>query len=131
MKRVRWLQKFFDELQRDKTARTSSLFSFFFSVADKKLYEKQKKDITKAPGIKMLSEIKHFDGKANLKLSDHKLDLTKNIGRYVQNCQGLYTKLLLATEDTAKLMRLLSDSLSRNAAIYKELAVLHAQIEVG
>jgi len=129
-KRVGWMQKFFDELQRDKVLKSSDIFIAFFSIPDKPTFEKKKKEICKRQGPKTILDIPHFEGKANVAISSGKVNLAHNIANYVPNCQTLYDKLIKANEDTVKAMRLLAESYIREAEICKELSLSHATIQV-
>lgn len=129
MKRVTWLQKFFDELQRDKLLRSSDIFRFFFSTIQKPQFDARKKELTKIPAPKNILEHKHFKGVAQTGLSDKKLDVARNIGLYTQACQNLYAKIIVATDDTVKLIKLVSDAFARNAELFKEIAAIHSEIE--
>lgn len=55
--------------------------------------------------------------------------MAKTIGAYSQICQGLYSKLLVATADTVKLVQLVSEAFARNADLFREMAALHSEIE--
>ena len=130
MKRVKWLQQFFDELQRDQTLRSSEIFYLFFSLAQKTQFDSKKKDITKLPAPKTVFEMKHLKGKADAEVNEHKIRLCRNIGVYSQGGQNLYIQLLASTNNTVKVMQLLSDSLARNADLFKQVGLAHAMIEV-
>ena len=131
MKRVVWLSQFFTELQRDQTLRSSELFGFFLSAAQQSAFEGRKKEIvTKLPTPASVFEIRQLRGTATTGLSDQKLALATNVRNYTETCQTLYAQLLLANEDTTKVMRLLADALARNADIYRQMAIVHANIEV-
>ncbi len=129
-KRSLWLQQFFSELQRDKTLRSSDVFYCFFSLPQKPQFESRKKEMTKWPAPKSLLDLKHLTGKVQIGMSERKLKLAKNVNSYTLSCQSLYSQLLVATDSTTKVMMLLSDSLARNADLYKQFALLHAGVEV-
>ena len=129
-KRVAWLQKFFDEVQRDKMVRSIDFFVMFFSLPDRQAFEKRKKEIAKIPAPKVPQDIKHFGGKANVSVTAEKANLGRNIVTYGPLCQSLYEKLIKANEDTVKIMRVLAEAYSHEAEIYKDLSLVHASIEV-
>lgn len=129
-KRVGWMQKFFDELQRDKKLRSADFFSTFFSLKEKSAFEKSKKEISKLPSPKDVPEIKHFDGIAQVGVSAEKVLASRNISSYVPNCQSLYDKLAKANEETVKAMRFLEEAFIREADVFRELSLAHAAIQV-
>lgn len=110
--------------------RTSDLFLFFFSVTDKNVFEKKKKDITKFPAPKDITDVKHFDGKANVAVTKETITAGRAISSYVPLCQGLYDKLMKANEDTVKIMKVLVEAFNREAEIYRDLTLANASIDV-
>lgn len=65
----RLLQRFFSELQRDRTLRSSEITYYFLSLNEKVQFEKRIKEINKWPAPKKIAEIKHFDGKAKIEVT--------------------------------------------------------------
>lgn len=129
-KRVIWLQKFFDELQRDRLVRSIDFFVAFFSVGDRGAFERKKKEVSKLPNPRVPQEVKHFGGKVNVAVTEEKVVTGKNIASFAPLCQSLYDKLIKANEDTVKIMRVLAEAFNREADIYKDLAYAYASIEV-
>lgn len=129
-KRRKWLQQFFDELQRDKTLRSSEITYYFLSLKEVVQFEKKKKEFNQVPKIARISDIKHLEKKANIGLSNEKQYKAKNISQYVENCTQGYSKLNVSMDETVKALRTLSDCFSSNSKIFKEMAVLHASIDV-
>ena len=131
MKRVTWLSRFFVELQRDQTLRSCEIFSFFVSTVQQAQFDGRKKEIAaKLPSPQSVRDIRQLRGNAVVGLSDHKAGLARNVGAYTGSCSTLYSQLLFANDDTVKIMRLLADALARNADLYRQLAIAHANIEV-
>jgi hypothetical protein len=124
------LQKFFDELQRDKMLRSVSFFIAFLSMADNKAFEKKKKDLVKVPSPKDPQDIGHLGGQTSVGVTAEKVLAQRGISSWVPSCQGLYDKLIKANEETVKIMRALVESYNKQSEIYKELALSHASIEV-
>ncbi len=126
-----WLQKFFDELQRDKMVRSVEFFTAFFSVVDRGVFEKCKKEVAKLSTPRVPLGVKHMGGKANVSVTAEKVAAGKNISTFSILCQGLYDKLMKANDDTVKIMRVLSEAYNREADIYKDLACAYASIDVS
>jgi hypothetical protein len=129
MKRVSWIQKFIDELQRDKVLRSSDVFVFFFKTTQNAEFTAKKKEFQKMPGPKNYLEHKHMPGKTPTGLTFKKLEVANNLGNYTQDCLSLYNKIIVATDDTVKLMRCVSDAFVRNAELFKDMAILHSKID--
>ena len=129
-KRISWLQRFFDELLRDKVIRSLDIITFFFSLHDKERYEKMKKTMEKLATPKNISEIKHFEGKTTVSVTPEKVSLGKNLQRFANNAQGLYEKVMRANEDTTRVMQILITAFEHQAEAYKELAQAYVLIEV-
>lgn len=110
--------------------RSSDLFLYFFSVTDKVLFEKKKKDISKLPAPKDIYEVKHFEGKSAVSVTAERITTGKNITSYVPTTQILYDKLMKANDDTVKIMRVLVDAFNREADIYKDLTLANSAIGV-
>jgi hypothetical protein len=125
-----WLQKFFDELLRDKVVRSLDFVILFFSMHDKGKYEKMRKMMDKLPIPKNVSEIKHFEGKATVSITPEKTLLSKNLQLFTNNAQGLYEKAMRANEDTVRVMQVLITAFERETEAYKELAQAYALIGV-
>jgi len=130
MKRIQWLQSFFDELQRDKILRSSEFFSAFLSLPQKPQWETKKKEFTKMAVPKNFADIKHFGGKCDIQFDERKIKLAKNIVNYMTNGQATYQQIVTAVDSTTKIILLLSDALARNADLFKHFSLLHADVEV-
>jgi len=128
---MRWLQDFFTEFQRDKTLRSSEISEAFLSITDKKAFEQKKKQINKQPAPKAVKEMKHLEGKLDVELSPHKLNLSKCVANYIQNVPNLYQELMININNTSKAISLLSDCFNKTAYIFKRLGIANANIEVG
>jgi len=128
-KRMKWLHQFFNEVRRDPTLRSSEVFYYFVSMAQRLQFDAKKKELNKVPAPKTIFDTKNLGGKAANEVSDRKIRLAKNIGSYIQNTQNLYTQLAVATDSTVKVIQLLSDCLARNADLYRQFSLNHANIE--
>lgn len=131
MKRVSWLQDFFNELQRNKTFRTSEIFQSFMSVADESKFKAMKKSIQKMPAIKSLVDVRLLEGKFNCDISPKKLKMATTIAQYIRDAQKLYKELYVSINTTTNTMLLLSDSFAKNTEILKDLELVHTEIEVN
>ena len=130
MKRVKWLQDFFGELQRDKTLRSSEVFQAFISMTDDAKFTAIKKKIQKIPTIKDLTDLRLLEGSFNCELTAHKIKLSFNVNDYTKNMQKLYKEINTSINNTTNIMLTLSDSLSKNADLFKDIAAIHASVEV-
>ena len=110
--------------------RSVEFFIAFFSLTDRALFEKKKKEVAKLPTPKNPTEVRHLGAKAIVSLTPDKTNSGRNIQSFSTICQGLYEKLIRANDDTVKVMRVLGDALEREADIYKELTVAYASIDV-
>lgn len=131
MKRVSWLQDFFTELQRNKTFRTSEIFQSFMSVADENKFKAMKKSIQKIPAIKSLTEVRLLEGKFNCDIPARKLKMATTIAQYIRDAQKLYKELCESINTTTNTMLLLSDAFAKNTEIFKDLELVHTEIEVN
>ena len=86
-KRVGWLQKFFDEIQRNKMVKSIDFFIMFLSMTDKNEFEKKKKQIVKISDPKKLEEIKHLEGRAIVKVDSGKSILGRTILQFSTGIQ--------------------------------------------
>ena len=130
MKRVKWLQDFFNELQRSKTFRSSEVFQVFIGVEERSKFEKMKKQIRKIPAFNNLTEVRLLTGEFAVDLTTHKVRLASNIQEYVRLIQKLYKELVESINITANTMLLLSDSLAKNSDIMKDIGAVNSDIEV-
>jgi len=95
------------------------------------------KDYKKLPPPKSITEVKHLKSTTTSQptvdttMSGHKKLLAKSICDHVQSCPVTYNQLIIATEDTTKIIRLLSDALARNSMLYRQIALSHLTIEVS
>ena len=131
MKRVKWLQDFFSELERDKTFRSSEVFQVFISVDDPKRFEAMKKQINKLPMFKSKTEVRLLGGKFEVDMGIDKMRFAANVGPYVKDTQTLYNELMNSINSTTNTMLLLSDAFNKNSEIIKDLAIVHARIQVS
>eukprot|EP00826_Nyctotherus_ovalis_P042563 TRINITY_DN4392_c0_g1_i1.p1 TRINITY_DN4392_c0_g1~~TRINITY_DN4392_c0_g1_i1.p1 ORF type:complete len:131 (+),score=35.90 TRINITY_DN4392_c0_g1_i1:846-1238(+) len=129
MKRLKWAQDFFRELQQSKMLRTAKVVEIFLSLANRKQFDTRKKEYKKMPA-RSFANIQLPDGKADNELTNHKTRLAADIGDYATHSKSLYNELALSVANTSSVMLMLSDSLVKNATILKDLAVTHAGIEV-
>lgn len=127
----KWLQRFFNELRRDITLRSSNIMQNFLSIDKRSEFELDVKAIKKQPLIRDVTDIKLLEGEFSNELTLHKLRLTKQISLHVPKTIALYQELIQATDETCQIMRLLSNSYDKNARILKELGIVYANIEVS
>jgi lysophospholipase L1-like esterase len=130
MKRVKWLQDFFNDLQRNKTFRSSEVFQVFISVEEKTKFENMKKQIRKLPAFNNLAEVRLLTGEFAVDLSTHKMKLANNMQEYVRLIQKLYKELAESINVTANTMLILSDALAKNSDVMKDLGTVNTDIEV-
>ena len=102
----------------------------FLSLNPRLQFESKMKEMDKAQPPQSISEIRHLKSMAITALTPNKTSLATEIFNFSQNCPRLYKELLISTSDTSKIMRILSDSLAKNASIYKQLAVQYSFIQV-
>lgn len=131
MKNLKWMQDFFNDLQRSKTFRSSEVFQVFISVEDKPRFENMKKKINKLPTVSNLAELRLLKGEFAVDMTEHKLRLAGNMQEYVRLIQKLYKELIDSVNDTSNIMLLLSDSLAKNSDIMKNIGTVNADMEVS
>jgi len=129
-KRLRWVQDFFYEIQRHQTFRVTKATEAFLSITDRRLFEAKKKELKKVPIVENIRSIQLLEGKSDNELTEHRAKVAEDIGDYARQAKILYSKLIASTSNTSKVMLFLSDSLVNNASILKDLAIIHANIEV-
>ncbi len=126
---MRWLQSFLNELVKEKIYKSTNVVLMFLS-ADDSAFAKQRKELGKVPGAKLLTEIPHFGGTAKVGVTPAKVEMSHKLAKYLNTSSTLYTKLHQTNDEVAKLSASLSSALSRQADLYRELAQSNVTIEV-
>eukprot|EP01022_Parablepharisma_sp_SALTPOND_P017252 TRINITY_DN2720_c4_g1_i1.p3 TRINITY_DN2720_c4_g1~~TRINITY_DN2720_c4_g1_i1.p3 ORF type:complete len:812 (-),score=166.49 TRINITY_DN2720_c4_g1_i1:4303-6738(-) len=123
------MQKFFTELQRDPMLRSTEMTYYFLALTERVQYDNKIKAFSKAHAPGNVSEIKHFAGKAKVELSPEIVQLSNNWLGYAPAAKQLYEKMEKSMNETDKVMSLLGEMMGKNAALFKEFAVLHEKVE--
>lgn len=129
-KRVKWIQDFLTELKRCKAFISSTVVRDFLLIDDAKFLE-MKKAFQKFIPVKIVTDLKLVEGKFEAELSPHKIELGREIPLYVKEAQKLYIELDNSINSTVNAMAVLSNALSKNAEIFKKLAIINTKIEVS
>ena len=127
---MRLLQRFFTELQRDKTLRSADICYYFLSLDQKVQFDKKVKEINKLQAPKNILEIKHFEGKAKIEVNPQMAELSQNMSNAIPRIDFINTKFLKAVEETEVKMKSLMDQYAWNAELFKEFAQTYQTIEV-
>ncbi len=125
-----WLQRFFEELQRDRTLRSTDLFQMFLSVQSRKEFDAKVKAISKLPAPRNVSLIKSLEGQADTTLNSHKKMLANAVRLHAQNTPTIYHNLIVSMTDTSKIVKRLTDALARDANLCRMMSLSYASIEV-
>lgn len=129
-KAMRILQRFFTELQRDKTLRSADICYYFLSLDQRVQFDKKVKEINKLQAPKNILEIKHFEGKAKIEVTPQMAELSQNISNAIPKIDFIYTKFLKAVEETEIKQKALMDQYAWNSELFKEFAQTYENIEV-
>ena len=128
-KRIKWINQFLEELTKEAIFK-STTETLIFLTMDKESFDKTKNELSKLPEPKMVSEIPHLDGKANIKVVESKITFLYNINKYYAEVLSLYDKLRSNNVKIVDTMKNLCLLLVSQAEIYKNLAVLNINIKV-
>ena len=128
-KRVKWATQFLAEVLKETIFKSTNEVLIFLSM-NKESFEKLQKEIAKSTEPRVISEIPHPEGKADISITRKKTVLLENINKYSIESLVLYTKLKSTEQKIADIMKTLSSLLTTQAEICKSLSSINVNIKV-
>lgn len=127
-KRVKWVTQFLEELLKETIFKSTNELLIFLSM-NKESFESLQKEIAKSPGPKVVSEIPHPGGRANLSVTGKKTALAANINKYCSEALSLYAKFKSTNLKIVDAMRNVSSLLKSQAEICKNISNANVAIK--
>jgi hypothetical protein len=128
-KRVKWATQFLGEVLKENIFKSTNEVLIFLSM-NKESFEKLQKEIAKSTEPRVISEIPHPEGKADISITRKKTTLLENINKHSPDSLVLYTKFKSTGQKIADTITTLSSLLSTQAEICKSLSSISVDIKV-